>query len=38
MFGQANFKVYQSLKVWLIEVSQDVLCLTIAGLILAVWL
>ena len=38
MFGQANFKVYQSLKVWLIEVSQDVLCLTIAGLILAAWL
>lgn len=38
MFGQANFRVYQSLKVWLIEVSQDVLCLTIAGLILAAWL
>ena len=38
MFGQANFKVFQSLKVWLIEVSQDVLCLTIAGLILAAWL
>lgn len=38
MFGQANFKIYQSLKVWLIEVSQDVLCLTIAGLILAAWL
>ena len=38
MFGQANFKVYQSLTVWLIEVSQDVLCLTIAGLILAAWL
>ncbi len=38
MFGQANFKVYQSLKVWLIEVSQDVLCLTIAGVILAAWL
>jgi hypothetical protein len=38
MFGQANFRVYQSLKVWLIEVSQDVLCLTIAGVILAAWL
>ena len=37
MFGQANFKVFQSLKVWLIEVSQDVLCLTIAGLILTAW-
>ncbi len=37
MFGQANFKVYQSLKVWLIEVSQDVICLSLAGLILGSW-
>ena len=37
MFGQPNMKVYQSLKVWIIEVSQDVLCLSIAGLILAAW-
>jgi hypothetical protein len=37
MFGQANFKVYSSLKVWLIEVSQDVICVTIAGAILGAW-
>lgn len=37
MFGQPNFKVYQSLKVWIIEVSQDVVSLTVAGLILAAW-
>ncbi|MFM6963845.1 MAG: DUF1761 domain-containing protein [Micrococcales bacterium] len=38
MFSQPNFRVYQSLKVWLIEVSQDVVCLTIAGVILVAWL
>ncbi len=37
MFGQANFRVYSSLKVWLIEVGQDVLCVTIAGAILGAW-
>ena len=37
MFSQADFKVYQSLKVWLIEVGQDVVCLTIAGAILGAW-
>ena len=34
MFGQPNFKVYQSLKVWLIEVGQDVVALTLAGVLL----
>lgn len=34
MFAQPGMKVYRSLKVWLIEVGQDVLCLTIAGAIL----
>ncbi len=37
MFGQPDFKVYRSLKVWLIEVGQDVLCLSIAGAILGAW-
>ena len=37
MFGQPNFKVYQSLKVWIIEVSQDIVSLTVAGMILAIW-
>lgn len=37
MFGQADHKVYKSLKVWIIEVSQDVVALTIAGLILGAW-
>lgn len=37
MFGQSNFKVYQSLKVWIIEVGQDVVCVTIAGAILGAW-
>ena len=37
MFGQANFKVYRSLKVWLIEVGQDAVALTVAGAILAAW-
>jgi hypothetical protein len=37
MFAQPGMKVYRSLKVWLIEVGQDVLCLTIAGTILCAW-
>ncbi|MEN9955947.1 MAG: hypothetical protein RL723_946 [Actinomycetota bacterium] len=36
-FGQANGNPYGALKVWLIEVGQDVVCLTIAGLILGAW-
>lgn len=37
MFGQADHKVYKSLKVWLIEVGQDVVALTVAGAILGLW-
>ena len=37
MFSQPDFKIYKSLKVWLIEVGQDVVCLTLAGAILGAW-
>lgn len=37
MFGQYDGNVYRSIKVWLIEVSQDVLCLTVAGAIIGAW-
>ena len=37
MFAQPNGEVFRSLKVWLIEVGQDVVALTIAGVILAAW-
>ncbi len=37
MFAQADYKTLNSIKVWLIEVSQDVVALTAAGLILAAW-
>lgn len=37
MFAQPDGKVYRSLKVWLIEVGQDGVCLTIAGAILGAW-
>ncbi|MFM2412486.1 MAG: hypothetical protein RLZZ587_819 [Actinomycetota bacterium] len=37
MFAQADHKIYRSLKVWLIEVGQDVVCVTIAGAILGAW-
>jgi len=37
LFGQPDFKVFMALKVWLIEVGQDVVALTIAGLILGAW-
>jgi hypothetical protein len=37
MFSHPNFKVYKAVKVWLIEVGQDVVCLTIAGLIIGAW-
>lgn len=37
MFSQPDMKVYRSLKVWLIEVGQDVVCLTLAGVILGAW-
>lgn len=35
MFGQPDFKIYKSLKVWIIESGQDVVALTVAGIILA---
>ena len=38
MFGQADHKVYRSLKVWLIEVGQDVIAMTVAGAILGAWI
>jgi len=38
MFSQPDFKVYRSIKVWLIEVGQDVVALTVAGVILGAWL
>ena len=37
MFGQPNHRVFQSLKVWVIEVGQDVVALTVAGAILGAW-
>ena len=37
MFAQPDMKVYKSLKVWLIEVGQDVVCVSLAGLILGAW-
>ena len=37
MFGQPNHRVFQSLKVWVIEVGPDVLALTVAGAILGAW-
>lgn len=37
MFGQADHKVYRSLKVWIIEIGQDVVAMTVAGAILAAW-
>lgn len=37
MFGQPDHKVFRSLTVWVIEVAQDVVALTIAGAILGAW-
>ena len=38
MFSHNENKPYKALKVWLIEVSQDVVSLTIAGAILGAWI
>ncbi len=38
MFSHNEYKVYKSIQVWLIEVGQDVLSLTVAGAILGAWL
>lgn len=37
LFGQADHNGVNALKVWLIEVGQDVLALTVAGAILGAW-
>ena len=37
MFGHPGGRVFQSLKVWLIEVGQDVVAVTVAGAILGAW-
>lgn len=37
MFGQADHKIYRSLKVWILEVGQDVVALTVAGAIIGAW-
>lgn len=37
MFGQPDHNVVKSLKVWIIEVGQDVVALTVAGAILGLW-
>ena len=37
MFGQADHKVFRSLTVWIIEVGQDIVCVTVAGAILGAW-
>lgn len=37
MFAQSNYKVADAIKVWLIEVGQDIVSLTVAGLIIASW-
>lgn len=38
MFSHNENRPYKALKVWLIEVSQDVVSLTIAGAILGAWI
>ncbi len=38
LFGQADHNGINALKVWLIEVGQDVVALTVAGVILGAWL
>lgn len=37
LFAQANNKVKDAYKVWLIEVGQDIVSLTVAGIIVSVW-
>jgi hypothetical protein len=37
LFGQPNMKVYMALKVWILEIGQDVLAVTVAGAILGAW-
>lgn len=37
LFAQSNYKVFDAYKVWLIEVGQDIVALTVAGLIIGAW-
>lgn len=37
LFAQSNYKIADAYKVWIIEVGQDIVSLTVAGLILGVW-
>ena len=37
LFAQSNYKIADAYKVWLLEIGQDVVALTVAGLILASW-
>ena len=37
LFAQTNHKVADAYKVWIIEVGQDIVCLTVAGLIIGAW-
>lgn len=37
LFAQSNYKIADAYKVWLIEVGQDIVALTIAGLIIGAW-
>jgi len=36
-FAQQNHKQVQAVWVWLIEVGQDIVCLTVAGVIIGAW-
>lgn len=36
-FAQQNHKQFHAVWVWLIEVGQDIVCLTVAGLIIGAW-
>lgn len=37
LFAQSNYKVADAYKVWVIEVGQDIVSLTVAGLIVGAW-
>lgn len=37
LFAQSNYKIADAYKVWLIEVGQDIVSLTVAGLIIGAW-
>jgi hypothetical protein len=37
LFAQSNYKIADAYKVWVIEVAQDIVSLTVAGLIIGAW-